>query len=326
MFGPPGVAADAIVAKAPKSALAANGCPKLEVLPGTPVLPGGYIFGFSEPTDPGNPCALDFASANDSRWSKRDGRYYALAREDEFSYGAAKNLALSLAVFTSYQRWSNVTSMQGVLAGEGDGVLLNRFDKAYFDGLSGEAFWRVLSRAPGQPVAITLSVEPRWSRYDRATGYRADGYAAEFKFLLDAVLTDRVFAALNLNYGLGTQRFDIPNASWVNGSATNVSAAIAGQIYAAENQAIEGIFIGLEARYRAVFSGLALDRMTGDAVNLGPTFAMTFPGERIVSLAWSPQIAGKARPASAPGSLDLDTFERHEFRFKFGAPILAPPP
>jgi hypothetical protein len=74
-----------------------------------------------------------------------------------------------------------------------------------------------------------------------------------------------------------------------------------------------------------VFSGLALDRMTGDAVNLGPTFAMTFPGERIVSLAWSPQVAGKARPASAPGSLDLDTFERHEFRFKFGAPIVAPP-
>jgi hypothetical protein len=308
---------------APKTA--SSGCAAHPLPPGTPDLPGGYIFGYTNPTDPGCPGALDFASENDARWNKRDGSYFALARKDEFSYVPARNLALSLGIFTSYQRWSDVTSMQGVLAGEGDGVPLNRIDKAYFDGLSGEAFLRVLARAPRQPVAITVAVEPRWSLYDRATGYRADGYAAEFKFLLDAVLSERVFAALNLNYGLGTQRFDIPNASWVNGSATNVSAALTGQIYAAENQTIEGIFIGIEARYRAVFAGLALNRMTGDAVNVGPTFAITFPGERIVSLAWSPQVAGKGRPASAPGGLDLDTFERHEFRFKFGAPIVAPP-
>ena len=45
--------------------------------------------------------------------------------------------------------WLRAAEAPGAqLAGEGDGVLLNRFDKAYFDGLSGEAFLRVLDTHP----------------------------------------------------------------------------------------------------------------------------------------------------------------------------------
>ena len=321
----PAVAADDNTNKAPARSLFGDRCGVLEWPPGTPNLPGGYLFGFTDPTDPGNPCALDFASENDSRLGKRDGRYFALTSKNEVSYVAARNVALTLAIFGIYQRWSNVTAVQSVLANEGTGVFINRFNEVFIDGLSGEVFVRLLARAPGQPVAVTVALEPRWSRFDRVTGFRAEGYATEFKFLVDAVLTERLFAALNLNYGLGTQRFDIPGANWVRASATNVSAALAAQVYAAEKSWIEGIFLGAEVRYRSVFDGLLLNRMTGDALNVGPTFAVTFPGERIISIAWSPQVAGKARPASAPGALDLDNFERHEFRFKFAAPIYTPP-
>ena len=315
----PAAAADAI--KAPVKSAAADRCAKIEPLPGTPDLPGGTIFGFTDSTDPSTPCAWDFGSENDFRWGKRDGRYFAASSKSEFNYGVTRNIAFSMAVFTNYHRWANVTSVQEALTSQGDGVLLDRLSRATFDGASTELFVRLLERAPGQRFGVAVAVEPRWSRYDRVAGYRAEGYGAEFKFMVDAVVTERLFAALNLNYGLGTQRFDIPNAIWERGSATNVSGALTAQLYAAEKQPIEGIFLGLEARYRSVFSGLALDRLIADSFNLGPTFAVLFPGERILTLAWSPQLAGKARPASAPGPLDLDNFERHEFRAKFGTPI-----
>ena len=321
------MAADAVVRKAPaqRAAPAVDHCAKIEPLPGTPNLPGGYIFGFTDGTDPGAACEWDFASENDGRWGRRDGRYFALTSKSEFNYGLTRNLVLSLSLFTVYERWSNVTSVQDVLASQGDGVMLNRLSMANVDGLSGEFFARVLERKPGQPVGIALGVEPRWSRFDRGTGYRADGYAVEFKFLMDAVLTDRLFGAFNLNYALGTQRVNIPNAVWERGSATNVSGALTAQIYAAEKQPIEGIFLGVDVHHRAVFSGLALDRKVGEAVNVGPTFAILFPGERIINIAWTPQVWGRARPASAPGSFDLDNFERNEFRIKFGTPLTAGP-
>ena len=285
------MAADAVVRKAPalRAVPAVDRCAKIGPLPGTPNLPGGYIFGFTAGTDPGAACEWDFASENDFRWQKRDGRYFAGTTKSEFNYGLTRDLVLSLSLFTDYHRWSNVTSVQEVLASQGDGVFRDRLSLVNIDGLSGEFFARVLERRPGQPVGIALGVEPRWSRFDRTTGYRAEGYAVEFKFMLDAVLTERLFAAFNLNYGLGTQRFDIPNAPWVRASATNVSGAVTAQLYAAEKQLIEGVFLGVEARYRSVFAGLVLDRMVGDAFNLGPTFAILFPGERIINIAWSPQ-------------------------------------
>lgn len=320
-FTAPAVAADVNVHKMPAEPAAADRCGRLEALPGTPILPGGYVFGFTDPTDSGNPCALDFASENDSRWSKRDGQYFALTSKNEISYGAVRNVALSFAIFTTYERWSNVTAVQDTLASQGNGVSIDRFNQANIDGLSGEVFVRMLTRGPRQPVAVAVAVEPRWSRFDRVTGYRAEGYGAEFKFLMDAVLTERVFAALNLNYGLGVQRFAVPNSSWTRGSAINMSAAAVAQLHAVERQLIEGVFLGVEGRYRSLFSGLALARTTGNAFTVGPTFAISFPGERIVNIAWSPQLAGKARPAAAPGALNLDNFERHEFRLKYGAPV-----
>jgi hypothetical protein len=156
---------------------------------------------------------------------------------------------------------------------------------------------------------------------DNITGYRAEGYGAELRLLLDAVLGERLFGAVNLNYALGTQRFDIANAPWVRASGAAVSAALTRQVHFAEKQLIESVFVGIEGRYRSLFDGLMLNRELGSAFFLGPTLAIGFPGERMISFAWSPQISGRARSASAPRPLDLDNFERHEARMKLAAPI-----
>ena len=65
-------------------------------------------------------------------------------------------------------------------------------------------------------------MEPRWSRIDLGdlTGYPAEFYAGEFKMFLDVALTERLFAAMNVIYVLGTQKYDIPDANWVNNSLT----------------------------------------------------------------------------------------------------------
>jgi hypothetical protein len=315
------VADDAVVRKAPaKPAEVVDRCAKIEPLPGTPVVPGGSIFGFTDPTDLGDPCTWNFASENTGRAGKRDGSYFGLASKSEISYTYTSNIAFAFSTFTAYTRWSNVTVAQDMLASQGDGVFLNRLNRLSFDGLSGEFLVRLVTRGPNQPVAVTAAVEPRWSYVDFVTGYRADGYAAEFKLLIDFALTERLFGAINLNYALGTQKFDILNAHWENGSGTNVSAALTAQIYAAEKQIVEGVFVGVEGRYRTLFDGLWLDRFAGDVFNFGPTLAIAFAGDRVLTLVWSPQVAGRVSPATA-GGLNLTQADRLEFRVKFETPL-----
>jgi hypothetical protein len=294
----------------------AYSCAKIEPLPGTPVVPGGSIFGFTDPTDLGDSCTWSFASENTGRAGKRDGSYFGLESKYEISYTLTSNIAFAFSAFTAYTRWSNVTVAQDMLASQGDGVFVNPLNRLSFDGLSGEFLVRLITRGPRQPVAVTAAVEPRWSYVDLVTGYRADGFATEFKLLIDFALTERLFGAVNFNYALGTQKFDIPNARWENGSGTNLSAALTAQIYTADKQTVEGIFVGVEGRYRTLFDGLWLDRFAGDIFNFGPTLAVAFPGDRLLTLAWSPQVAGRVSPAT-PGVLNLTQFDRLEFRVKF---------
>jgi hypothetical protein len=318
----PALAADP-VRKAPGTAQAktADRCAKIKPLPGTPEVPGGDIFGYTSPTDIGDPCSWSFASEHSARAGKRDGSYFALSSKTQFSYTYSNSLAFAISPFTAYTRWSDVTVAQDSLAGEGDGVIRSGYNNFAFDGLSGEIAWRILARSRGQPIAITLSAEPRWSRVDGLTGWRAEGYGTEFKLFVDAAITERLFAAMNVNYALGKQKFDIPNALWAESSSFNVSGALTAQIYAAEKKFIEGVFLGVEGRYLSSYSGLGLEQNVGNAFLLGPTFAVAFEGGRMLNLVWTPQLTGSARPASAPGALDLDNYERHEFRVKFSTPL-----
>jgi hypothetical protein len=319
----PAVAAD-FPRKAPvKPASVADRCAKVEPPKGTPEVPGGDIFGFTNPTDIGDPCQWYFASEHTGLAGKRDGSFLALFSKSEVSYTHSENLAFAFSAFTAYNKWSNVSVLQDALASAGVGVIVNEWDKLQFDGLSGEVLLRLLARSPGQPFAVTVAMEPRWSRIDLAngTGYPAEFYAGEFKLYVDVALTEHRFAAMNLIYVAATQRYDIPGANWVEGSGTAVSLALTGRIYAAKKALVEGVFLGVEGHLLSAFTGLALNQNIGNAFYVGPTLAIAFQGDRMLNFTWTPQVAGRAHPASAPGPLDLDNFERHQFRVKFDTPL-----
>jgi hypothetical protein len=126
---------------------------------------------------------------------------------------------------------------------------------------------------------------------------------------------------MNVIYVLATQKYDIPDANWVDNSLTSVSAALTGRVHAADTTPVEGVFLGVEGRLLSLFDGLALKRNLGNAFFVGPTLAIAFQGGSMLNFVWTPQVAGRALPASAPGPLDLDNFERHHFRVKFATPL-----
>ena len=317
----PGIAAD-FVRKAPvRPAIVSDRCAKIEPPKGTPTVPGGDIFGFTNPTDLGDPCMWYFASEHSGLAGRRDGNYFALFTKSEISYTASDNLAFAFSAFTAYHKWSNVTVLQDALASAGAGVTVTEWDRLQFDGLSGEVLVRLVTRSPGQPFALVIAMEPRWSRIDLTIGYPAEFYASEFKLFVDAALTEHLFAAINLVYVLATQKFDIPGANWVNNSLTSVSGALTGRVHAAEKVLIEGIFLGVEGRLLSFFEGLALNRNLGNAFFVGPTLAIGFRGGQMLNFVWTPQVAGRADPASAPGPFNLDNFDRHLFRVKFDTPL-----
>jgi hypothetical protein len=319
----PVIAAD-LPRKAPvKPANFADRCAKVEPPKGTPEVPDGDIFGFTNPTDIGDPCQWYFASEHTGLAGRRDGSFFALFTKSEVAYTYSENLAFAFSAFTAYNKWSNVAVLQDALASAGAGVTVTEWDKLQFDGLSGEILLRLVKRSPGQPFALTVAMEPRWSRIDLAnlTGYPAEFYANELKLFLDVALTQHLFAAMNVVYVLATQKYGIADANWVNGSGTVVSAALTGRIHTAEKALVEGVFLGVEGRLLSAFTGLFLNENIGNAFFMGPTLAIAFQGERILNFVWTPQVAGRAHPASVPGALDLDNFDRHHFRVKFETPL-----
>jgi hypothetical protein len=312
LLGAPAKAAD-MPRKAPPAATSAGDrCAKVGPAPGTPVVPDGDIFGITSHADIGAPCSWSAASEITGHAGKRDGRYVATTNKMQISYTYSRDLAFAVSPFVTHNTWANVSSLQAV-------TLVNRFDTFQFDGLSGEVSYRLLDRGAAQPVAITVSAEPRWARVDSISGWRTESFGNEFKFLMDAALSDRLFAAFNLNYAFAHSRLYFPGATWVDSSSTNVSGALTAQVYAKEKASVESVFLGVEARFQSAFAGLMANRNIGNGFFVGPTMAIAFSGGWMLNMAWTPQLAGGSIPSMGP--LDLDNFERHQFRVKFATPL-----
>lgn len=60
----------------------------------------------------------------------------------------------------------------------------------------------------------------------------------------------------------------------------------------------------------------AVDRFTGNALFVGPTFYGKFSEKAWMSAAWSAQVAGHGHNEIA--ALDLTNFERHRALLRFG--------
>jgi hypothetical protein len=261
-----------------------------------PQVPNDDIFGFTTPTDIGNAGDTNFANENDGRFGKRGGRYDAVDSKLEFSRTLPGDWWIAGSFFSAYNHAQDVSGLMNV-------------ENFSFDGLSFEIEHRILSRSVNNPLAASISVEPRWGRIDPASGLVANSFGAAFKLFVDAViLPDKLFWAANLIWTPQTAQDPTNRDHWTASSGTLASTALTYQI---SNR----LFAGAEARYLSEYDGAWPTHNLGNAFYLGPTLLWRITDKISFNTTFQPQIFGQSK--LTPGqNLDLDNFERAQFRAK----------
>ena len=261
-----------------------------------PGVGGDDIFGFTSPTEIGNPGDTSFANENDGRFGKRDGTYRALNTKYEFGKTLSDSWWLAGSFFGAFYHVRDVPG-------------LNDVSQSAFDGLSFEVEYRLLKRSMGNPFAISLSVEPRWGRIDGTAGEVSNSLGAAFKLFADAVvIPDTLFWAANLQFTPQSAQDPMDRSHWINSSSTFASMALSYQFPS------KTFVVGVEVHHHLAFDGAWLNHNIGNALYVGPTFLWRITDKIAFNTTYQPQVAGHAK--GTPGRLDLDNFERAQFRAK----------
>jgi hypothetical protein len=254
-----------------------------------------HIFGFVEGGDIGERGDLELEKESALRFGKRAGAYAAVSTLFDLKYVPFEHMLVSPGMLLAYHG----------IAGVPD--LADR-QQITFQGLWFEAKYQFIDREKA-PFGLTLFAAPRWTRIDEKSGERADQYSAEFTLSLDKeIVPAKVFGAFNLIYE--------PEISHSRETGERQREANLGAGVALSGQIRPGVFVGAEARYLRSHEGLIPNALKGEAFFLGPTFYTKLTANSFMSVAWSPQIAGRA--VGEAGGLDLTNFERHQVRFRLG--------
>jgi hypothetical protein len=264
-------------------------------------VPGDDIFGFTTPTDVGNPGDTGFGNENDGRAGKRAGRYHALNSRYELGHTFAADWWAAVSLFTSYHRVRDVPDLADV-------------DRFAFDGLSFEIEHRVLKRTQSNPFAIAVSVEPRWAPIDSVSGQPSHAINIAFKLFVDAVvIPDTLFWASNVIWA--PQRAEDPadRSRWLSSSAILISSALAYQVS-------PKFFVGAEARYLGSFSSILPTQEVAHALYAGPTLLWKVTDKIAFNATLQPQVAGHSTTNPAL-RLDLDNFEKLQYRLKLSVAL-----
>ena len=277
-------------------ALAASATAAAAQAPGPASVPDDSIFGFTSPTGLGKAGDTGVALETTTRSGKGSGRFVSSVAKLEVSRTLTDDLWIAGSGFGLAHRIARV-----------DGLDVDRRVTA-FEGLSGEVAVRVLRRTDAFPVAVTLSVEPGWSRHDGTTGARAEGFASEQKLFVDMpLIADRLFIAANASWLAGVQRGSDPSAAWQRGSGATLSAAI--------SLSLGSVYVGAEIRSLSAYNGTFLNQQIGRALYAGPNVLWKLNETVSANLAVTPQLTGHAR-GRPDRTVDLDNFERSQVRAK----------
>jgi hypothetical protein len=266
-----------------------------------PEVPSDDIFGFTMPTDVGNLGDLDFANENDGRVGKRGGAYNVLNAKYELSNTFAPDWWGAVSLFGSRYFVRGVPDLADV-------------NRVAFDGLSFEIEHRVIKRSQSNPFALSLSVEPRWSRIDSVSGLPSYAFNAQFKVFVDAVvIPDKLYWASNVIWA--PQRAEDPSDRdrWLSSSSTLISSAFT-------YQTSSKFFLGVEARYLGAFNSLLPTQQAGHALYVGPTLLWKVTDKVAFNTTFQPQISGRST-TNPTLRLDLDNFERLQFRIKLAVSL-----
>jgi hypothetical protein len=228
-----------------------------------------------------------------------------------FGMSAGTYSAISQALGVKFAPFQNFTIQPTVAVSRFDILNVPGLDDGRqfaYEAASLELRYRLIDREKAQ-FGLTLGFDPRWARVDEISGAPVNQYGAALLLIVDKELVDKsIFAAFNFIYEPETTRSRV-TGDWEHTSELGLSAAITMQVR-------PGVLIGAEARYMRSFDGVGLDRFTGNALFVGPTFYARFSEKTWMSAAWSAQIAGHAH--NEIGSLDLTNFERYRALLRFG--------
>ena len=261
-----------------------------------PDVPGDDIFGFTTPTDVGNPGDTGFGNENDGRAGKRAGTYRALNARYELGHTFAPDWWVGVSLFAGHNFSRNVPGLADV-------------NRAAFDGFSFEIEHRIVKRTQSNPFAVAVSLEPLLALVDVTSGLRSHGINAAFKLFVDAVVfPDKLYWGSNVIWVPQRAEDPMNRRQWLSSSFVLVSTAIAYQVS-------PKFFVGAEARYLGSYSTIFPTREVGHAVYVGPTMLWKITDKVAFNTTLQPQVAG--RSTTNPGlRLDLDNFEKLQFRAK----------
>lgn len=170
-----------------------------------------------------------------------------------------------------------------------------------------EMKYKFLGRAPNG-IGLTFAMSPGIQATDPRPGTNGTLYSNSYRLLADTeIISGRLFGALNLE--LIQNWASIPGAS-TRTSFFNARAAVTSPV-------TEALYLGAEASYQRGYAGNWLNRYTGSAVYVGPTFYWQINEKFSLNGTWAYQVAGDAR-ASAGRALGIDLFPRHQVRAKLG--------
>ena len=254
-----------------------------------------HLFGFTFGSDVNAVGEKEAESEAVGRFGKSAGTYSAISQALGVKFVPFQNFSIQPTVAVSRFDISNVPGLD------------DRRQLAY-EAASLELRYRLIDREKA-PFGLTVGFDPRWARVDEISGAPVDQYGAALLLIVDKELVDKlIFAAFNFIYEPELTRSRV-TGDWEHTSGLGLSAALAAQIR-------PGVLVGAEVRYMRSFDGLGLDRFTGNALFVGPTFYAKFSEKAWMSAAWSAQVAGRVH--NAMGGLDTINFEQHRALLRFG--------
>lgn len=253
------------------------------------------LFGFTQGADIGAEGEKELALTTEAALSRRAGRFQSYSSKLELEYVPTQFMKVAFGARGAYQSIQNVPG-------------LDNHDGAGFGGLFAEVKYLLVERAPSQPFALSVLIEPAWSRIG-GEGGREKAFELETKLMGDVeLIPNRLFAAANLIYE--------PEAVKDPGARGYAREATLGFSGALAYRVLPSLTLGGELGLYRAYDSYLFSKYVGQALYLGPTAHLQTSKKTYVSLAWGTQIAGSAH--DAPGHLDLDHFSRHRARLKVG--------
>ncbi len=255
-----------------------------------------YLFGFTNGTDIGAEGEKELEAETTAALGMHGGTYRAIEQEFEF-----ENIP---SQYWGYEASAHVLSQQIK-----DVAGLDNLNQTTFAGLSWKPKFLLIGRGPGNPIGLSISVQPAWDRIDGTSGVHTTAFSMETRIAADTeLIPNMLYAATNLIYAPEIVR-EPGDSSWSRSSGFGATAAMAYRV-------TPKVTLGGEVEYYRAYGGFGFDALDGSAFYLGPTLHVQFTPKIWLAAAWSTQVAGHAQGQA--GNLDLSDFSRQRANLKLG--------